>query len=199
MSDPTTALAWFRLPSDTHPGTLNACYNAVDQHVIAGRADDVALVGDRDYSYARLLTEVAALAGALRALGVSAGDQVLVSDLPPVYDVLATLACARLGAVVHETAPPAPVALIVGTVPATPVAVPVITADDTGELPWETAMTAGRTDPAACHDVPGDAILRVVAGRPVPTAAYLSAVIAGEVDDPVLGPLLAGGTVHLPG
>lgn len=199
MSDATTDLAWFRRPSAGAPGTLNACFNALDRHVVHGRADDLAVVADRDYSYARLLTEVAALAGALRAFDLSLGHEVLVSGLPPLEHVLATLACARLGLVVHDTAPPAPAMALLGTLPPGPVGeAPVITADASGDLTWDTAMTAGRTDPAACADVPADAPLRVVDGRPVPLAAHLAAVVSGEVDDDVLGPLLAGGTLHLP-
>ena len=59
-------VAWFRTPADGDPGTLNACYVALDLPVIRGRADDVALVIDgTDHTFARLLTEVAACAGVL--------------------------------------------------------------------------------------------------------------------------------------
>lgn len=201
MSDETRAetLAWFRRPSGGASGTLNACYHAVDRHVIRGLADDLAVVADRDYSYARLLTEVAAFAGALRAFDLSLGDEVLVGDLPPLQHVIVTLACARLGLVVHDTEPPAPAMAVLGTLPDGPVGeAPVITIDATGEVTWQAAMVAGRTDPAACVDVPGDALLRVVDGVGVPVAAHLAAVASGAVMDPVLGPLLAGGTLHLP-
>ena len=76
-------------------------------------------------------------------------------------------------------------------------AAPLITIDESGELDWPTAMRAGRTDPAGCAEVPGDAPLRVVDGIPVPTAEHLLAVAAGEVIDPVLTPLMAGETVAL--
>lgn len=87
-------------------GALNVCFNALDRHVIAGRADQSALVyypadgdGRRSYSYAHLLDEVARCAGAFRALGVSAGERVLVfAPLMP-QTVIAMLACARIGAV----------------------------------------------------------------------------------------------------
>ncbi len=86
--------------------TLNTCYNALDRHVISGRADQTALVYDspvtgtkKQFSYAELLTEVAAFAGALRSLGVEKGDRVVVY-MPMVPEaVIAMLACARLGAV----------------------------------------------------------------------------------------------------
>ncbi|WP_426244050.1 AMP-binding protein [Nocardioides sp. LHG3406-4] len=190
-----SGIDWFRAGE-----TLNACYNAVDRHVIRGLADHLALVGDREYSYARLLTEVGAFAGAMRGVGVSTGDEVLVGGLPPVQHVVVTLACARLGAVVFDAEPPAPVLAVLGTFPVDATGdLPVITADVTGDLTWEMAMTAGRSDPAGCSDVRAEAPLRVLGGRPVPTAEHLLAVADGEVHDDVFGPLLAGGTIHLPG
>jgi hypothetical protein len=42
----TDDVNWFRAPSDGDPGTLNACYNALDVHVIRGRAEDTALTID---------------------------------------------------------------------------------------------------------------------------------------------------------
>jgi propionyl-CoA synthetase len=87
-------------------GMLNTCFNAVDRHVRDGRADQPALVYDspvtgtgRTYTYRQLLAEVATFAGALRGLGVAAGDRVLIY-MPMVPEaVVAMLACARLGAV----------------------------------------------------------------------------------------------------
>ena len=87
-------------------GTLNTCYNALDRHVVAGRGDQPALIYDspvtqtqRTYSYARLLEEVAAFAGALQSFGVSQGDRVVIY-MPMIPEtVIAMLACARIGAV----------------------------------------------------------------------------------------------------
>ena len=90
-----------------YPGaTLNTCFNALDRHVVAGHAERVALVHDSAYTgevhevtYGRLLEDVAAFAGVLRALGVGRGDRVVVY-MPMVPEaVVAMLACARLGAV----------------------------------------------------------------------------------------------------
>jgi propionyl-CoA synthetase len=109
---------WFRKPTTvldrSRPpffrwyvdGTLNTCYNALDRHVIAGRGDQQALVydspvtgGRRAYTYAQLLDDVAAFAGALRALGVEKGDRVVVY-MPMIPEIVVTmLACARIGAV----------------------------------------------------------------------------------------------------
>ena len=109
---------WIRAPQrvlddDTPPfyrwypdGVLNTCYNALDRHVVGGRADQPALVYDspvtstvRTYSYADLLELVARFAGVLRALGVEEGDRVVIY-MPMVPEaVVAMLACARIGAV----------------------------------------------------------------------------------------------------
>jgi len=87
-------------------GVLNTCYNALDRHVIRGRADQPALIFHsaysgtrRVYSYADLLERVAQLGGGLRELGVRPGDRVVIY-LPMVPEaVIAMLACARIGAV----------------------------------------------------------------------------------------------------
>ncbi len=87
-------------------GVLNVCFNALDRHVVAGRADQPALIYDspvtstrRTYSYAQLLDQVARFAGVLRHLGVGAGDRVVIY-LPMIPEaVISMLACARIGAV----------------------------------------------------------------------------------------------------
>jgi propionyl-CoA synthetase len=89
------------------PGArLNACHNAVDRHVERGRGEQTALVWDSPLGGARaalsfreLQQQVAALAGALRGLGVGQGDRVLIY-MPNVPEaVMGMLACARLGAI----------------------------------------------------------------------------------------------------
>jgi propionyl-CoA synthetase len=93
-------------------GELNTCFNALDRWVDGGdgidrlRPDQIALIHDspvtdtvRRFTYRELRDEVATFAGALRALGVSRGDRVVVY-MPMVPEaVIAMLACARLGAV----------------------------------------------------------------------------------------------------
>ena len=87
-------------------GVLNTCYNALDRHVIRGRAEQPALIfhsaytgARRTYSYAELLERVAQLGGGLRELGVRPGDRVVIY-LPMVPEAaIAMLACARIGAV----------------------------------------------------------------------------------------------------
>jgi propionyl-CoA synthetase len=86
--------------------TLNTCFNALDRHVIAGRADQAAVIYDspvtgttRTYTYAELLDLVGRFAGVLRELGVTKGDRVIIY-MPMVPEaIVAMLACARLGAV----------------------------------------------------------------------------------------------------
>ena len=117
-ADAADAIDWIQRPDrvldQTRPpfyrwfpdATLNTCFNALDRHVIGGRADQAALVYDspvtgtsRTYSYAELLELVARFAGVLRNLGVAAGDRVVIY-LPMVPEaVIAMLACARIGAV----------------------------------------------------------------------------------------------------
>src|SRR5215469_5739476 len=85
---------------------LNTCWNALDRHVAAGRAERVALIWDspvtgeiRHFTYRELCDEVARLAGVLTSLGVRKGDRVLIY-MPMVPEAaMAMLACARIGAI----------------------------------------------------------------------------------------------------
>lgn len=125
MNDPETfwltaaqAVSWERFPSAAldptsaplyrwfPDGILNTCYNAVDRHVEAGRADHAALIYDsplaqttRVLTYGELLNEVSRFAGVLAALGVVHGDRVVIYMPMIPESVIAMLACARLGAV----------------------------------------------------------------------------------------------------
>lgn len=147
---------WFRAPSGDDVGTLNACYHALDIHVIRGRAEEVALAdAGGDWTYARLLTEVAACAGVLRAFGIGLGDPVAIGPVPHVSGVVVALAAARVGAVsVYDDPPATDARMVVAST-----ADGVVLAADGEELPWDVAQRAGRTDPAGCTDVPGDAVL----------------------------------------
>jgi propionyl-CoA synthetase len=111
------AIHWQVAPSQIHnlvnglsnwfpDARMNTCYNAVDRHVAAGRGDQAALIYDspmtgaaRTYSYAQLQSEVAQLAGLIRAQGVRSGDRVIIYMPMVPQAVFAMLACARLGAV----------------------------------------------------------------------------------------------------
>ncbi len=84
----------------------NTCFNCLDRHVAAGRAEQPALIHDspltgtiRTLTYGEMLREVRAIAGGLRRLGVGKGDCVILY-MPMVPEaVMAMLACARLGAI----------------------------------------------------------------------------------------------------
>jgi propionyl-CoA synthetase len=85
---------------------MNTCYNAVDRHVANGSGDKVAIIYDSpvtntvlNITYSQLLDKVSSAAGALRSLGVSKGDRVMIY-MPMIPEaIVSMLACARLGAV----------------------------------------------------------------------------------------------------
>ena len=85
---------------------VDTCYNAVDRHVLNGRADQKAIIynspmTDTKYSitFSELLEKVATLAGALSSKGISKGDRVIIY-MPMVPEgIIAMLACARIGAI----------------------------------------------------------------------------------------------------
>jgi len=86
--------------------TLNTAYNALDRHVIAGRADQTAIIYDspvtgtqEKWTYSFLLEAVARFAGGLRNLGVDKGDRVVIYMPMIPQTVVAMLACARIGAI----------------------------------------------------------------------------------------------------
>jgi acetyl-CoA synthetase len=110
-------LHWFKEPTkdldDSNPpfykwfedGTINASYNCLDRHVLAGRGERVAYhwhgeQGEqRDITYADLLADVQRFANALKDLGIEPGDVVGIY-LPMIPEVVVSmLACARIGAV----------------------------------------------------------------------------------------------------
>ena len=167
-------ISWFRQPAGDDPGSLNLCYHAVDLAVIRGAALDPAVRhpgGELDY--ATLLERVAALAGAMRGLGVVPGAPVGVLLDDPLDELLAVLATARLGAVVVALDPEDPAPLLAAHRPElvltsrrldlsvhAPAAVllhgPAVEVE-TRDLAWDLALRAGRTDPAPCAPVaPGD-------------------------------------------
>ncbi|MEO6279756.1 AMP-binding protein, partial [Roseateles sp.] len=86
-------------------GTLNVSYNCLDAQVTAGRGDKVAIIFEADdgtvtrRTYAELLAQTCRMANALKALGVSKGDRVVIYMAMSVEGVVAMQACARLGAV----------------------------------------------------------------------------------------------------
>ncbi|MBL4811187.1 MAG: AMP-binding protein, partial [Rhodobacteraceae bacterium] len=87
-------------------GMLNACWNAVDRHVAAGRGAQTAIIYDspvtntiQHISFAELQDQTSRFAGAMRAQGVEKGDRVVIY-MPMVPEAMvAMLSCARIGAV----------------------------------------------------------------------------------------------------
>jgi propionyl-CoA synthetase len=87
-------------------GVCNTCFNAVDRHVLSGRADQPALIYDspvtgtkQAISYVDLQTKTQVLAGILKDFGVTKGDRVVLY-MPMVPEaVVGMLACARIGAI----------------------------------------------------------------------------------------------------
>jgi propionyl-CoA synthetase len=87
-------------------GVCNTCWNAVDRHVLNGRADQPAIIYDspvtgtkQTITYVDLQTKTQVLAGILRDFGVAKGDRVVLY-MPMIPEAaVAMLACARIGAV----------------------------------------------------------------------------------------------------
>ncbi len=87
-------------------GEINTCYNAIDRHVLHGRADQAAVIYDspvtqtkRTITYRELRDEVAQFAGVLKALGVEKGDRVIIYMPMTPETLIGIYACARIGAV----------------------------------------------------------------------------------------------------
>ena len=216
---------WIHRPTrpDGDDGTLNLCFNALDRHVVRGLADEVAVRVDRvtaaraELTFARLLEEVAAFAGVLRALGVAPGERVL-SRLPwGLESLVGALATARLGAVhVGSERYDEPAAALAAHGPVVvlaegadvlaqeALAVETTTPATiwTGEVPagqdleWGVLMRAGRTDPAPSAEVLATAPAFVVGERAVSLIEALADESAAWPLD-AIATLVAGGTVLL--
>lgn len=84
-------------------GTCNISYNCLDRHVKTWRRNKVAVIWvgehgeERIFTYAELYRQVCRCANALKALGLKQGDRVTIY-LPKIPEqMIAMLACARLG------------------------------------------------------------------------------------------------------
>jgi acyl-coenzyme A synthetase/AMP-(fatty) acid ligase len=117
-AEQASALSWFEFPKTIlskdeqgynrwfEGGKLNLSYLALDQHVEAGKGDEIALYYDSPatglkeaWSYRHLLSLVEKTAGGLKRLDVSKGDTVVIY-MPMVPEAVASmLACARIGAI----------------------------------------------------------------------------------------------------
>ncbi len=87
-------------------GRLNTCYNAIDRHVLSGKGNQIAIIYDspvtnikKKISYKQLQGQIIQFSGALKKLGVSKGDRVIIY-MPMIPEaIIAMLACARIGAI----------------------------------------------------------------------------------------------------
>jgi propionyl-CoA synthetase len=206
------------------PDTLNLCFNALDRNVVRGLADEVAIRVDRftagrtELTFARLLEDVAAFGGVLRAFGVGPGERVL-SRLPMGLDgLVAALASARVGAlhVVSEPYddPAAPLAthrptVVLAEGSDSTLADALATAGappdaaiwrgylpDGHDLEWDVLMRAGRTDPAPTAEVPVWSEAFVIGDRTITVGEALEDD-SGAWPLDAIGTLVAGGTVQL--
>ncbi|KAL7063452.1 hypothetical protein AAHC03_0655 [Spirometra sp. Aus1] len=87
-------------------GKTNICYNCLDRHVKNGLGDKVAFHWEgndpkdsKTITYNQLLEEVNTFGTTLRRLGVKKGDRVAIYMPMVIEQVVAVLACARIGAV----------------------------------------------------------------------------------------------------
>ncbi|EUB57232.1 Acetyl-coenzyme A synthetase, cytoplasmic [Echinococcus granulosus] len=87
-------------------GKTNLCYNCLDRHVKNGLGSKVAFLWEgndpndrKTITYQELLTEVIAFGSTLRRMGVSKGDRVAIYMPMVIEQVIAVLACARIGAI----------------------------------------------------------------------------------------------------
>ncbi len=87
-------------------GLTNVCHSALDYNLEKGRGGRAAIISEigetgevRVLTYAQLLHLVKRYAAALRGLGVSRGDRVVIYMPMGVEPVAAMLACARIGAI----------------------------------------------------------------------------------------------------
>jgi len=98
-SDNAPFYKWFE------DGELNLSENCLDRHVESGRGGQTAIIwegepGDvRKISYQELLDDVCRAANGMKALGVEAGDRVVIY-MPMIPEAaIAMLACTRIGAI----------------------------------------------------------------------------------------------------
>ncbi len=84
-------------------GTINVSENCLDRHIAAGRGEHTAIIWESEHgtvrriSYHALLADVCRAANALLALGLVAGDRVVIY-MPMIPEAaIAMLACTRIG------------------------------------------------------------------------------------------------------
>lgn len=111
--------------------------------MVGGLADDLVLTGP-DLTHARLLEDVAAVGGVLRAIEVAPGDLMSVDPDDDLHAVVGALAALRIGAV------PTTGAAAVRLESRDGVSHLVWSGDSA--LDWTAVLKAGRTDPAPAYE-----------------------------------------------
>ena len=127
-------------------------FDLLDRHVVHGRAEEVACSDSTGtLSYAELLERVAALAGGLKVLGVTPGDEVAVSVDTGNLHVIVLCACVSLGSVPGDG----------GDVSFVESAAGVVMHAVEDEYDLDFVLRVGKTDPAPSlpFDPPGYAAL----------------------------------------
>lgn len=90
---------WFR------GGKLNITYNCLDRHLVSGKRNKVAYIytnedgEDCKITYGELAERVNRFANGIKSLGVKKGDTVTINMAQGIDQVVAVLACARIGAI----------------------------------------------------------------------------------------------------
>lgn len=147
----------------------NVSFALLDTAIIRGRGEDPVIGAT---THARLLEEVAALGGVLHHLGVSVGVPVVIELADDADAVVAALATARVGGVVHTSDHEESPVVVgdAGTELPRDGRVRLLRGTDVGEpdLEWDVMLRAGRTDPAAVEVLD-------------PGAAYAPEVTVGEL------------------
>jgi acetyl-CoA synthetase len=86
-------------------GKLNISYNCLDRHVLNGKAEKIAYIytneeGEEEkVTYRGLLERVNRFANGLKSIGVQKGDRITIYMPLTIEQIVAMLACARIGAV----------------------------------------------------------------------------------------------------
>lgn len=86
-------------------GKLNVAYNCLDRHIKAGLGEKIALIYLNEnneritISYTNLLKQISKFSNGLKSLGVKKGDRVIIYMPLVIEQIIAMLACARIGAI----------------------------------------------------------------------------------------------------
>lgn len=140
MTEPNSSLSDEMTTGETAGAPpVSLVFRALDEHVIHGRADYVALTdGAGSLTYAQLLHDSASVAGALREIGIGIGTTVQIDLLTGREQVMALLALARLGAEPGD-----------GEADFRFAGEPAVLYTHDTEVPWNVLLHAGRVDPVA--------------------------------------------------